>query len=71
MSENIATIQEFLTRAELRLSRQDTIFQILEIDEQGQAVVIVNPHYGRPNRGSTKLTDKEIVSLAACCFAPK
>lgn len=68
MSEQIATIQEFLTYAELRLNRGDNIYQILSIDETGRADVIRNPQ-GKPTRDITiVLTEKEIASLANICW---
>lgn len=65
MNENIATIQEFLTRGELRLNRVGIIYQILSIDEKGQAETYKEPHWGYH---SIPLTEKEIASLARLCF---
>ncbi len=70
MNENIATIQEFLTRGELRLARGQAIYQILEIDEQGKARVLINPQF-RCVPGNIILTEKECAELARVCFPPK
>ena len=64
MQTEIETIQEFLTRGELRLNRFDVIFQIVSIDENGRVEAIrENGRHAQIN-----LTDKEIATLAGCCF---
>ncbi len=70
MNENIATIQEFLTRSELRLARGLDIYQIILLFDDGRAQVYRNPHVERHFTQIT-LTEKEIAELASICFPPK
>lgn len=71
MNEHIATIQEFLTRGELRLARRHDIYLLISIDENGHAGAIKNPQYGRSGGVSITLTEKELAELASLCFPPK
>lgn len=68
MTDQIATIQEFLTRGEIRLARGENIYQILSIDGTGRADVIRNPQAKLERDITIVLTEKEIASLAASCF---
>ncbi len=62
-NEQIAALQEFLKRGQLRINREGTIYLILHIDENGKAQVYRNPEWERRYTQIT-LTDKEIASLA-------
>lgn len=75
--EQIAIIQEFLTRGELRLNRSTgyhgwdvDLYQILSVDENGKAEALKNPLSER-RKVEITLTTKEIASLASLCFPPE
>jgi hypothetical protein len=70
MKENITAIQEFLTRGELRLNSDGTIYQILSINADGQADAFKDP-VSRRDRVKIKLAEEEIAELASLCFPPK
>jgi hypothetical protein len=67
MQENIATIREFLTRAELRITRGTDIYQVILINQDGTATTLKNPISGLHVKGIV-LTEEEIASLASLCF---
>jgi hypothetical protein len=70
MKENIAVIQEFLIRGEIRLARALDQYQILSVNAEGRADTLRNPMSERA-RVTITLTEKEIAELASICFPPK